>query len=521
MILKNGKEITSPAIDATPIGILQPFVSDVAPLGYLPCIGQLVSKETYAELYDLCGNKFGTATATDFYLPDLREKTIVGYKTGSTEFPNIGSLYGEKQHTLTVPEMPTHTHPQIFDGSAGGQWGILGKVNTAYSYGGTDRFIGNAGGDQSHNNIQPSIGMNWIVKALKLYDGNNIIVVNNLTSTSATDALSANQGKVLNDTKIDKDSINNTLTSTSITEVLSANMGKQLNELKINTSSQLEKLKEPYTITDYNTFNPSTLGLIDGGIMSVKATSTANFVTVNSSSGIIIAMTTANSYTLILQRSGVTDKALYMRSWYNGVWGAWQNIGEGGGTEVINNLTSTSTTSALSANMGKRLNDTKAPTSSPGFTGTPTAPTASTGTNNTQIATTAFVNNEISNDALLKTGGTMGATAQIQTTGRSQSWYNGRDGALTRVNSYTGYNPISSMKTTNGSWEMGVYSDNVMNMSYVTDADYSARTNRFTAQIRVEKNGALFKGSGDKNVPTVFMQSSTPTAVQAGDIWVT
>ena len=48
---------------------------------------------------------------------------------------------------------------------------------------------------------------------------------------------------------------------------------------------------------------------------------------------------------------------------------------------------------------------------SPTFTGVPISTTASVGTNNTQIATTAFVNAEISNDALLKTGGTLTGTA--------------------------------------------------------------------------------------------------------------
>jgi len=54
----------------------------------------------------------------------------------------------------------------------------------------------------------------------------------------------------------------------------------------------------------------------------------------------------------------------------------------------------------------------KAPIDSPTFTGTPAAPTAAVGTNTTQVATTAFVNSEISNDALLKSGGT--ATGQIK-----------------------------------------------------------------------------------------------------------
>jgi len=58
------------------------------------------------------------------------------------------------------------------------------------------------------------------------------------------------------------------------------------------------------------------------------------------------------------------------------------------------------------------LDNDKAELASPTFIGTPAAPTATVGTNTTQIATTAFVNSEISNDAILKSGGT--ATGQIK-----------------------------------------------------------------------------------------------------------
>lgn len=88
---------------------------------------------------------------------------------------------------------------------------------------------------------------------------------------------------------------------------------------------------------------------------------------------------------------------------------------------VTNNLTSTSTTAALSANQGKVLNDTKAPLDSPALTGTPTAPTATAGTNSTQIATTAFVadavatacNNVLSAGDAMVFKGTLGTSGTV------------------------------------------------------------------------------------------------------------
>lgn len=62
-----------------PVGIISPFAGSTAPTGWLLCAGQLVSKSTYSSLYTVIGsNAYGTDTSTDFYLPDLRGRTIAG-----------------------------------------------------------------------------------------------------------------------------------------------------------------------------------------------------------------------------------------------------------------------------------------------------------------------------------------------------------------------------------------------------------------------------------------------------------
>lgn len=77
------------------------------------------------------------------------------------------------------------------------------------------------------------------------------------------------------------------------------------------------------------------------------------------------------------------------------------------------------------------------------------------------------------------------AGRQITRAGNSVAWINGRDGALIRQDSYTGYNPIFSCKTTNGSWELGPYDNNILYFSYGTDSNHKAGKNSVEHPLRL------------------------------------
>lgn len=266
MIMLNGKRIDGTVGDALPIGTLSPFVGLVAPKGYLICMGQLVDKAKYPELWELCGDTFGPSTATQFYLPDLRGQVIAGYKQGDATFGTLGALIGGKttsytpagtntggsvgNHTLTISEMPSHTHAPgpMARNSAGIDnyytgWGYLETSSKQSNYG--DTHTESTGGNGAHNHgftqptftgtqaninvVQPTAVMNWIIKAsmLAVVTGN---IEDSLTSTSDTDALSAKQGKVLNDIKINISDIVDNCTTNDASKVLSAKQGKALND---------------------------------------------------------------------------------------------------------------------------------------------------------------------------------------------------------------------------------------------------------------------------------------------------
>lgn len=96
----------------------------------------------------------------------------------------------------------------------------------------------------------------------------------------------------------------------------------------------------------------------------------------------------------------------------------------------------------------------------------------------------------------LKSSGDNGNTSALCKAGQSQSWYQGRDTAMVKRYSYSGYNAITSMKTTNGSWEMGVYSNNEMYFTYITDANYSSKNNVVTSQSKLCADTRWFGAKG-------------------------
>lgn len=101
-----------------PPGLIMQYSGNPAnpPGGWLLCDGSAVSKLLYPCLYEVIGSIYAPETVTEFYLPDLRGRVIVGTGTGpGLSARALGDVGGEEDHTLVIAEMPSHTHPGTTD----------------------------------------------------------------------------------------------------------------------------------------------------------------------------------------------------------------------------------------------------------------------------------------------------------------------------------------------------------------------------------------------------------------------
>lgn len=161
----NMNEIKDTINTNTPVGSISLFAGTTAPNGWLICDGSAVSRTTYANLFSVIGTTYGTGDgSTTFNIPNLKGKVPVGLDSSDTSFDTIGETGGEKTHTLTINEMPSHNHilsngdhNVISEGTGTTANVAVGGASYAKSK------IANTGGGQAHNNLQPYIVMNYII----------------------------------------------------------------------------------------------------------------------------------------------------------------------------------------------------------------------------------------------------------------------------------------------------------------------------------------------------------------------
>lgn len=137
----------------------------------------IVTTGSQSGVHTLRRAPFGIPDSTHFWLPPMLGRTLVGRDASQMEFSRLGKTFGAKTHTLIVSETPAHNHQIVmgnllFQGGAGEHGhdrddGIAGGSNISGAEGpltARGPSSGNTGGGGAHNNIQPSLAVNFIIK---------------------------------------------------------------------------------------------------------------------------------------------------------------------------------------------------------------------------------------------------------------------------------------------------------------------------------------------------------------------
>src|SRR5689334_11744067 len=146
------------------VGEIRMFAGNFAPAGWMFCEGQLLPISENETLFQLIGTTYGGDGESTFALPDLRGRIPLHFGNGFT----LAETGGVETVTLTVSQIPAHSHPFLGSTSQAGSFAVFDQVvattqlvsTTAY---GTDaplttlapNAVGPVGGSQPHNNFQP------------------------------------------------------------------------------------------------------------------------------------------------------------------------------------------------------------------------------------------------------------------------------------------------------------------------------------------------------------------------------
>ena len=156
-------------------GMMMPFAGTSAPTGWVFCDGAAISRTTYADLFTAIASTYGAGDGSStFNVPDLRGRVIAGQddmggtsanrltaQTGGLNGDTLGATGGTETHTLALTEMPnsfyynSNLSQVTLDNFAG--YNDTARVSDVITH-------TTQGGGGAHNNVQPTIVLNYIIK---------------------------------------------------------------------------------------------------------------------------------------------------------------------------------------------------------------------------------------------------------------------------------------------------------------------------------------------------------------------
>jgi len=171
-----GAQGTSPYIGQI---LIVPY--EFAPVGWAFCDGSILSIAEFPALFDLIGTTYGGDGKSTFALPDLRGRVPIGQGQGpGTSDYVIGQAGGEETVTLTVAQIPAHTHEVQGQGGlgttnnpSGATWATQSRLNVYSSATPSVTMgaasIGTAGSSEPHDNHSPYLTINYIISLFGVF----------------------------------------------------------------------------------------------------------------------------------------------------------------------------------------------------------------------------------------------------------------------------------------------------------------------------------------------------------------
>ncbi|KPF81966.1 hypothetical protein IP70_22510 [alpha proteobacterium AAP38] len=183
------------------IGEIRLFPFQTIPQGWAPCNGQSLAIQQNAALYSLIGIQFGGDGKTNFNLPNLNGRAIAGMYGAALGMPNsVGNTAGAETVTLTVAQIPAHTHMVAAANQQAGTANTASNPTNGYFAGSSittqvpapqpappalygpataplttlnTAIVGNAGGSGAHENRQPFLALSYCIATSGLYPARN------------------------------------------------------------------------------------------------------------------------------------------------------------------------------------------------------------------------------------------------------------------------------------------------------------------------------------------------------------
>ena len=158
------------------VGEIRMFAGNFAPAGWMFCEGQLLPISQNETLFQLIGTTYGGDGQSTFGLPDLRGRVPIHQGNNFT----LAQAAGAEAVTLTVQQIPAHSHPFLASGGTGNQVNAAGNLPSNSQ--GAIPYIGDAptvnmnaqvispvGGSQPHTNFQPYLGIDFIISLFGIF----------------------------------------------------------------------------------------------------------------------------------------------------------------------------------------------------------------------------------------------------------------------------------------------------------------------------------------------------------------